>query len=759
MRRTNRWVLSVTALLLCLSSLAARAQEADPVPRDTVGLALAGGGALGFAHVGVLLELEEMGIPIDYVAGTSIGSVVGALYAAGYSAEDILEISRETKWNELFTDEPDRRSLPYDARRRESTYSLRLGFQGTEPILQAGVSPGQSVVELLDDLLSRYAVSGSFDRLPRPLRVIATNLRTGEEKVFSDGDLKTAIRASLAVPGVFTPVHYRGEAFIDGGWANLLPVDRLLEFEPDYIIAVRLGELASADELESAPAVLDQASQILRHRRLRENLAYADVVINPDVSDFTVASFGAATALIERGRQAARAVAPGLSRLEEQVSASAESRGASGGSRAQDYVLSQRLISPASERELAVEEIVFSRDAPPEAEQAELRTAVIGETTTKRVRDAVYSFYGTGDYRHVSYTLQPVDDTDGHILDVDMQVKERVATEVQGGFAYQSDLWTSTAPGFTAFGNLLLRDIWKLGSRWSTSVWLGEVLSASTHFRYPLGGNSAATAALYNVNQLVRFYEERRVTSVYSVPKLGFRPGLVSVVSDAAELRIDGLAEWVEPILRTGAVREIEADRFRVGGNAAARADTRDQFPYPRRGTETEVSYHARYLFDPSLFYHHASVTQRVYAPILEESSLLYEIKLASDFDSGLPDFEYYALGGLRSFQGLYTNELRGNHLAAVAGEARIRFLDLPFLAGQRLFVRFRIDLGGVWASTYRGIIEAPGIVAGFGIGLDADTIAGRAGLGIGVTSDGRVAAGIALGNEMDVPFIAEGVE
>jgi NTE family protein len=132
--------------------LSARAQEADPVPRDTVGLALAGGGALGFAHVGVLLELEEMGIPIDYVAGTSIGSVVGALYAAGYSAEDILQISRETKWNELFIEEPDRRSLPYNARQRESIYSLRLGFQGTQPILEAGVSPGQSVVELLDDL-------------------------------------------------------------------------------------------------------------------------------------------------------------------------------------------------------------------------------------------------------------------------------------------------------------------------------------------------------------------------------------------------------------------------------------------------------------------------------------------------------------------------------------------------------------------------------------------------------------------------------
>jgi hypothetical protein len=290
-------------------------------------------------------------------------------------------------------------------------------------------------------------------------------------------------------------------------------------------------------------------------------------------------------------------------------------------------------------------------------------------------------------------------------------------------------------------------------------VWLGEVLSASTQFRYPLGGDSAATAALYSVNELIRFYEERRVTSVYSVPRVGFRPGLVTVIFDSAELWLDGVAEWVEPILRTGAVREITADRFRLGGNVAGRADTLDQFPYPRSGTQTELSYHARYLPGPGLFYHHAAVTQRLYAPLFEESSLLYEIRVATDFDSGLPDFEHYALGGLRSFQGLYTDELKGNHLAAVGAEARLRFLDLPFLAGQRLFARFRIDLGGVWASTYQGIVEEPGIIAGVGIGLDADTIAGRAGVGIGITSDGRVAAGIALGNQMDVPFIAEGVE
>lgn len=199
-RRTVAWAVVLALISLFLPVPRILAQEQEP---PTVGLALAGGGALGFAHLGVILELEKLGVPVHYVAGTSMGSIVGALYATGYTGEQILDLVERTNWNELFTDTPPRRGLSYQERRASKTYLAEVGFREGELALRSGVSTGQNVVELLDELMRRYAVSGSFDRFPRPLRVIATDLFTGEEVVFVEGDLKGAVRASMAVPGLF----------------------------------------------------------------------------------------------------------------------------------------------------------------------------------------------------------------------------------------------------------------------------------------------------------------------------------------------------------------------------------------------------------------------------------------------------------------------------------------------------------------------------------------------------------------------------
>ncbi|MFW5728584.1 MAG: patatin-like phospholipase family protein, partial [Spirochaetota bacterium] len=695
----------------------------------------------------------------DYVGGTSIGGVMGALYAAGYSARELLEISRRTDWNDLFTDEPSRRSLPYDARRQDSMYSITVGFQNAQPLLASGVSPGQSIVERLDDLLSAYAVAGSFDRLPKPLRVVATNLATGEEKVFREGDLKTAVRASLAVPGAFTPVSYQGEVYIDGDWSNALPVDRLAEFDPDYIVAVRLGELQPVDELDGAPEVLDQASRILRLERLEANLSRADVVISPDVSDYGVASFSADEALIERGREAARRAADELRALSARVEESVKRPPEIDGPSREAATRSGTRHLPDEEFPVTVTEITYSRDSAPESADAEIREALLGRTTTQEIRESVYALYDSGRYRFVTYTLSPHDDGETVTLDIDLSAKATRTTEVQAGFSFRSDLWTPTAPGFTSHWNLLMRELAVQGSRWSTSVWIGEVPSAASEFRYPLAGRSAATASLYGLNEIIRFYEERRIASVYAVPRFGARLGVVTVVFDAGELWLDGVGEWTEPVPRSGALREITAEGFRVGGNVAGRLDTTDRYPYPRTGTQTEAGYHIRYAFRPRRLYHHGWVQQRLYVPVFRESSVMYQISVASDFQSGLPGFEHYTLGGPQSFPGLHTGEMRGNHLAAIAAEARLRIVDLPPGAGGSVYATVRAAAGRAWAGAFGTILDDPGVPAGFGVGIGADTILGRAGLGVGITTDGRIAAGLVIGNEMGVPFHAEGID
>lgn len=732
------------AVVISLGVLVGASGQEDE--RDTVGLALDGGGALGFAHVGVLLELEDRGIPVDYVAGTSMGSVVGALYAAGHSAEEIAQLTEETNWNELFSDQPARRRLPYDQRRQDAMYSVTLGFRDAEPLLGSGVTTGQNIVELLDRLLSSYAVSGSFNRFPRPLRVVATNLVTGEERVFHEGDVKTAVRASLAVPGAFTPVYYQREIYVDGGLVNSVPVDRLLEFEPDYIIAVRLGTLAQETELDSAPAVIQQSSVILRHDRVMQNLEHADIVIAPDVGEFSAASFGAAMELLDAGREAVDAVSDEIDELAEKIDRKVESP----------------KRRPDEDSTISVERITYSQDSPPADVRERLEQRLVGTTTTSEIRSEVYRTYETGGYRFVTYVLSgsvpevpdepPGDRESGYILDVHLGLRVKRTTEVQAGFSFRSDFWSPTAPGFMTHWNLLVRDAPIVGLRSSSSIWLGETINAASQLRYRIAPSTAVTLGAYNINPIVRFYDERMASSVYTVPSIGIHAGAVTVLRESVELWVDGLAEWVNPSLQTGSSRTMDGDGLRIGIDVAGRADTLDRYPFPRRGTQTEAAYHFRFVPGDRHLYHTATAHQRWFVPLFRRSALALEARLATDFDSGLPEFEQFAIGGIRSFRGLYTNEIRGNHRATVAIGARIRVLDLPFVAGKTLYVTMRSDFGRAWDGTYASIAAEPALLGAFSVGLAAGTVVGRASAAVGMTTDGRISAGIEFGNDMNLP-------
>jgi NTE family protein len=298
----------------------AAATDSIPVGQDRLGIALAGGGALGFAHIGVLLVLEEYGLSPEIVVGTSVGSVVGALYAAGYSPAEIQAIARTSDWNTLMFDRRERGQQSYQERRFDRLFRARVLLEEGGVVLGSGASPGQTVIELLDELLRGYGPLDSFDELPRSLAIVATDLVTGDEVIFTEGDLKSAVRASMGVPGVFDPLYYRGQFLIDGGWSNNLPVDVARARGAERVIAVNLSLLdRSASEIREIPVVLNQASRILRQTRITENLERADLVITPDLRGFTSADFGRAEELIERGRAAAEEKIDELVALRESV--------------------------------------------------------------------------------------------------------------------------------------------------------------------------------------------------------------------------------------------------------------------------------------------------------------------------------------------------------------------------------------------------------------------------------------------------------
>ncbi|MBL0028844.1 MAG: patatin-like phospholipase family protein [Rhodanobacteraceae bacterium] len=321
--------------LLCVAWMpmfAATAQTTMPelTPEDyahalpsapRIGLVLGGGGARGAAHIGVLKVLEREHIPIHAIAGTSMGSIVGGFYAAGYTPEEIEAVIASIDWKDFFSDDPARADLPM--RRKDEDYrdllDFKLGLRDGKLIAPRGVLQGQKFLNLLRRMLMPYWRLKSFDDLPIPFRAIGTDIGHGEQVVFKEGDLSLAIRASMSVPGAFAPIRVDGRLMVDGGIVNNVPVDIVKAMGVDRVIVVDVGEpLMDEDALSSPLSVTLQMITVLMKQRTDAALASMspeDVLIRPDLGDMGSAEFDRAISTIAIGEQAATAVVAQLKPL------------------------------------------------------------------------------------------------------------------------------------------------------------------------------------------------------------------------------------------------------------------------------------------------------------------------------------------------------------------------------------------------------------------------------------------------------------
>ncbi|MGH8197159.1 MAG: patatin-like phospholipase family protein, partial [Steroidobacteraceae bacterium] len=312
------FVCLVTALL---SACAAAAEESAPSERPRIGLVLSGGGSRGLAHVGVLQALESQRIPIDAIVGTSIGAVVGGLYASGKSADEIDEFMRGTDWSVAFRDRPARDTLNFRRKQDDREFLVRfpLGIQGGSFRVPRGLIQGQRLTQTLRLETLQVAAIEDFDELPTPFRAIAADLETGERIVLERGDLTSAMRASMSAPGVFAPVEIDGRLLVDGGLVENLPVDVVKEMGVDIVIAVDVGfQPVGRRELTSALAVSNQAITIMMLRetaRQRKLLTGDDLLIEPDLGSLQSTDFSGAARTIGLGLVATRANAPRLAGL------------------------------------------------------------------------------------------------------------------------------------------------------------------------------------------------------------------------------------------------------------------------------------------------------------------------------------------------------------------------------------------------------------------------------------------------------------
>ena len=260
--------------------------------RPKIGLVLSGGGARGFGHIGTLKMLDSLKIPVDYIVGTSMGGIIGALYAIGYSGLEIEELTNRTDWQEIFTDKPPRSMLPYFPKKESGRYQFEFGIQGMRPTTPSGLILGQKISLLFSSLTFQYERITNFDHLPIPFRCVAVDLVTGSSVVLKNGSLAKAMRSTMAIPTIFSPIEWGDSLLVDGGINNNLPVDVAQEMGADIVIAVDVGPLLMERKaLNSIFTILEQTIATLGRDRWRENIEKVDILISPDLTGYSIGDF------------------------------------------------------------------------------------------------------------------------------------------------------------------------------------------------------------------------------------------------------------------------------------------------------------------------------------------------------------------------------------------------------------------------------------------------------------------------------------
>jgi NTE family protein len=321
-------VLLIASLIVACNPLHAAQQchRQAVVDRPTIGLALGGGGARGGAHVGVIRALEELNVPVDYIAGTSMGSIVGGMMAVGMSSGEMKEIITGIDWIELFKDDTEREDLPYQRKRDDDLglFGPKLGIGEDSSLLPQGFIAGQKILVLFESVTTSRVQPRNFDELPIPFRAVAADIATGDPVVINHSDLALAMRASMSVPAVFNPVPYGDHLLVDGGIANNLPVDVVRDMGADIVIAINVGSpLLETDKLTNALAITSQLSTIMVQKNTQRQIATltaSDVLITPQLGDEigagdfsemgTAAEIGYAAAQEVRSQLAALGILP-----------------------------------------------------------------------------------------------------------------------------------------------------------------------------------------------------------------------------------------------------------------------------------------------------------------------------------------------------------------------------------------------------------------------------------------------------------------
>jgi NTE family protein len=696
---------SVLAVALALRAPAfAQDAEAEAPRHPRVGLALSGGSARGLAQIGVLTALSEAGIPVDLVAGTSMGAVIGALYASGYPPAEIDAVARSIEWRALFSGRPQRTLVPISERVDEVRAAVRLPLSGGAIKLPQATESDHR----LNRFLSRYfaapdlAADGDFDRLPRPFRVVAMDLHTGERVVLSGGSLPRAVRASMAFPVQWLPVPWGDQLLVDGGLVDNLPVDVARAMGAEVVVAVDTTEPPLPPEkYATALGVAGQVADMLRRRRNEQFAAAADVTIRPPVETFEAGDYDAVDRLIAAGREEAMRRLPEIQALLGARTALPVAAPREAAPRPAPTLAAVRVEGQQAVRELFLRRVVgLQAGRPFDLDQA------------LRGMDAVHAT------RLFESSWLEVDRApEGVVATVNVRERPHLALEPGGGFN-EAD---------KAVGRLALRhrnvfgggeDFRLLGEASDSDLGLHVSLSADRLFGWRLGAFMQAALA----EERPRFFRDHELVTRAEFDRREVEGGLQHAAGHSVLLRGSMAYGTVEVLPRAAPELFASADEVRLLKGRLT-ADFLDDLSFPTRGVAVDVTA-AQSLTGLGATHSYGQAEARVRAAVAVHERAVLEARLLGGLSGDeAPVYEWFRLGGPDLVPGLHRGELWERQ--ALAGSLAV----VLRVAGD---LRFAVAAGGGNVWSLRGDVSLSDLRGGVGATLAHPTPIGPMSIGLG---------------------------
>lgn len=526
-------------LLLALTSFTALAVEP---PRPKVGLVLSGGAARGLAHIGVLKALEEQGVHIDAIAGTSMGAVVGGLYASGYSIEELEHLARTLDWQQALSDAPPRKDVPFRRKQddRDFLVKQKLSFRDDGSLgLPLGVIQGQNLSLLLESKLAHTADIRDFDKLPIPFRAVATDIASGEKVVFRRGHLPQVVRASMSIPAVFAPVELDGRLLVDGGMVDNIPLDVVREMGVDMAIVVDIGTpLRSRKQLATVVDVLNQSITLMTRRNSEEQLASLhrdDILVQPALAAFGVTDFGRAQDMIDAGYRATRALDARLAVLRQ---AGSDSQLAVARS-AQQRTPIITAIKVENDSKVS-DDVIRYYIRQPLGEPLEL----------ERLQTDMGTLYGLDYFDRVQYRV--VHKGEENTLVINARGKRGGTDYLRLGLNLSDDMRGDSA--FNLGASYRMNGINRLGAEWLTRAQIGDQQELYSEFYQPLDVGSRYFVAPYLSlgSQNIEATLDNDPVAEYRLERYGFGLNLGRQIGTYGEVRLGVGKAWGEAEVRIG---------------------------------------------------------------------------------------------------------------------------------------------------------------------------------------------------------------